>query len=266
MKQTRTKSPQRILVERLQLGKCKPRAWAVALALEAYARLERHTGKRISSLYHEMIAEITGMSVGNVRRALVELTTGDRPLYRKRNATGRQHTILGTNDWELTTTGVIYEWIEDGPRAAMPSPPQGRTARRGLLGRHGRKPTPRCLTRPQVVQFATDVADDLSYAEMQIDGQERVAEYHALRRHVEDAGCADCQVAVAQEMAAQFPERFEAMRPDERCQCGARVVRKNGEVFDLWRFATGETEAPHRCDTPSREMEPMAGDQGRGPS
>lgn len=129
--QKRSKSNQRLLMERLQRARLKPRAWMVALVLEAYARIERGTGKRISSLYHQMIAGITGMSVESVRRALKELTTGPHPLYRKRNATGAQHTIHCNNDFELTTTGAIYEWIDDNvneptppiPPASRPAPP-----------------------------------------------------------------------------------------------------------------------------------------------
>lgn len=256
----RSKSPQRILAERLRLANLKPRAWAVALVLEGYARLERGTGKRVASLYHDKIAAETGMSVGNVRRALMELTTGPCPLYRKRNATGRQHTIFGNNDWELTTTGAVYEWIGGVPDGVGPAPSMPTTPTR--TGRRGHKPTPRCLTPAQVEQFASDLEADPSYGEMLPEGQKRIAEYHALSRHVDDEWCPHCQVAVAREIATQFPERFEGVRLDELCPCGAPVVRNDGRVFDLWDYTVGDTDGGHQCDATGRESEPQEGEQG----
>lgn len=75
-KPKRSKSPQRLLVERLKLANLKPRAWAVALVLKGYGRLELGTGKRITTIYHSIVASTLNMSKANVRRALKELTTG----------------------------------------------------------------------------------------------------------------------------------------------------------------------------------------------
>ena len=258
-KPRRSKSPQRILAVRLRTANHKPRAWAVAVVLEGYARLERGTGRRIASLYHEKIAEETGMSVGNVRRALVELTTGPHPLYRKRNATGRQHTIFGTNDWELTTTGAIYEWI-DAPDADTAGRPQAATMRPARSGR-GYKPTLRCLTASQVEQYAADVEASPSYGELLPDGAQRIAEYHALDRHVDEEGCDHCQLAVARQIAANDSERFEGIRLDDRCSCGAPVIRHEEVVADLWDFVTGNADSRHRCETAAKRVA-VDGDRG----
>lgn len=105
-------SPQRAFAERLILGKFKPRAWAVALTLEAYSRLD-DAGRRFSTVYHAIIAKKTGQSLPNVRRALRELSTGPAPLYERRGTTGHMRKVRGRNNWELDTRAPVYYWIEN---------------------------------------------------------------------------------------------------------------------------------------------------------
>lgn len=257
--QKRSKSNQRLLMERLQRAKLKPRAWMVALVLEAYARIERGTGKRISSLYHQKIAGITGMSVENVRRALRELTKGGHPLYRRRNATGAQHTIYGNNDFELTTTGAIYEWIDCAAGSGLPVPPN--TIADASATTRGRKVDPRCLTAAQVEQFSYDMYDDPAYGDLVVDGTERIAEYHALRRHVIDKGCKRCQVAVAQTIAGRMPEQFSGVKVDEFCGCGEHIVRADDRTFEFWDFARGDLQYEHQCHVAAGPDIPRQGSQ-----
>lgn len=111
--QAKSKSPWRILHERLQKADATPRAARIAVALEAYARQEFGTGRMIAAVYHAKLAAETRMSVANVRRALHELSTGDAPLYVARGRTGHKRTIRFRGGSERTTSAVVYERIDD---------------------------------------------------------------------------------------------------------------------------------------------------------
>lgn len=105
-------SPQRVLQERLTLGKYKPRAWAVAMVLDAYSRQDAE-GRRFATVYHGILAEKTGLSIQNVRRALTELVKSEAPLYERRGISGQRRKLRARNGWELDTRGVAYYWIEN---------------------------------------------------------------------------------------------------------------------------------------------------------
>lgn len=107
-----TKSPQRILQERLTLGQYKPRAWMVALFLDAYSRQDVD-GRRFATVYHALVAAETGLSLASVRRALRELTSGAFPLFEKRGASGQPRTVRARTWQRENWRAVAYYWIEN---------------------------------------------------------------------------------------------------------------------------------------------------------
>lgn len=107
-----THSPQRILYDRLRQNRVTPRGYVVAMCLAAYTRDFNGLG---ASVYHAKIAAETGLSVETVRRGLKELTSGEAPLYVARGRSGQARTLRAKGNFQFTTRGVYYEWIEDLP-------------------------------------------------------------------------------------------------------------------------------------------------------
>lgn len=82
------------------------------MVLDAYSRQDAE-GRRFATVYHAILAEKTGLSIQNVRRALTELVNGEAPLYERRGISGQRRKLRARNGWELDTRGVAYYWIEN---------------------------------------------------------------------------------------------------------------------------------------------------------
>ncbi len=283
------------IVERLQAAHAPLSAWAVALKLFSYIRTNTKGRLTASVYAVRLASEmgISVPSVRRAIRCLTdgdapvffkrgasgqrrtirwrkgkELTTravelewiDDLPAFLAARDMARTVNVLAFEDrqkgqqperLQLQAAKLKGELSPDGyERAASKLD----TIARAGLPKSAQK-SPRCLTGPQVRQFAQQLATTASYGERLEDGNPKaVRQFHALQGHVfgqgeRAAGCATCETATA--LAVQLVPhvaRFLAEKKlkAERCGCGARVLTDSPHYsgpVDFWPFVSGENSA-----------------------
>lgn len=98
----------------------------------------------------------------------------------------------------------------------------------------------RCLTAKQLRRYAVEIVQDRSYGELIADDVNH-QELYALKKHVVDSGCLQCQRAVVDvwKRAGRNAEMLTGMGVAiEPCGCGLLVAQRAGDAADFWSWAT----------------------------
>lgn len=116
----------------------------------------------------------------------------------------------------------------------------------------------RCLTAKQVRQYAVEIVDERSYGELIADDVNH-RELYALRKHVLDSGCLQCQRAVVDEWkrAGRNAEMLTGLGvvAIEPCGCGLLVTQWAGYAADFWSWAaSGQTHKTNMHENCPHEL------------